>query len=263
MLLEDLKIYLDEYLDVRSFSDPSLNGLQVEGFKESTCVATAATASLETIDAAVEEGADTLIVHHGLFWKGQLLPVVGPFKDRLNALLEANINLLAYHLPLDAHNVVGNNRYLCDLLSLSEVDYIEQGNPRSVAMQGILSEPKTVKDIATLLADSLHTRVDVLGDCDENILLSNISVCSGSGSFLLDENMKPSFHALVTGDVHEQTYHFAKESGTPVFVVGHHASEQGGIKRLGDHLARKFDLEHRHLHFNIEKELKTYNGSSI
>ena len=221
MLLEDLKIYLDEYLDVRSFSDPSLNGLQVEGFKECTCVATAATASLETIDAAVEEGADTLIVHHGLFWKGQLLPVVGPFKDRLNALLEANINLLAYHLPLDAHNVVGNNRYLCDLLSLSEVDYIEQGNPRSVAMQGILSEPKTVKDIATLLADSLHTRVDVLGDCDENILLSNISVCSGSGSFLLDENMKPSFHALVTGDVHEQTYHFAKESGTPVFVVGH------------------------------------------
>lgn len=75
--------------------------------------------------------------------------------------------------------------------------------------------------------------------------------------------MKPSFHALVTGDVNEQTYHFAKESGTPVFVVGHHASEQGGIKRLGDHLARKFDLEHRHLHFNIEKELKTYNGSSI
>lgn len=142
MLLEDLKIYLDEYLDVRSFSDPSLNGLQVEGFKECTCVASAATASLETIDAAVEEGADTLIVHHGLFWKGQLLPVVGPFKDRLNALLEANINLLAYHLPLDAHNVVGNNRYLCDLLSLSEVDYIERAILVQLQCRGFYLNPK-------------------------------------------------------------------------------------------------------------------------
>lgn len=263
MLLSDLKSYIDDYLDVREFSDPSLNGLQVEGFKECTCIATAATASLETIDAAVEEGVDTLIVHHGLFWKGQLMPVVGAFKDRLNSLLEANINLLAYHLPLDAHLSVGNNRYLCDVLGLSDIDYIVPGRPQSIAMQGILTEPMTVKEIAEHLSDSLDTRVQVLGDCDEQLLISDIAVCSGSGSFLVDENMKPSFHALVTGDVKEQTYHFAKESGSPVFVIGHHASEQGGIKRLGDHLSRHFDIEHRHLHFSIEKEAKIYEKSSI
>lgn len=263
MLLSELKSYIDDYLDVRLFSDPSLNGLQVEGFKECTCIATAATASLETIDAAVEEGADTLLVHHGLFWKGQQTPVVGAFKDRLNALLEANINLLAYHLPLDAHLSVGNNRYLCDLLGLSDIDYVVPGTPQSIAMQGYLTDPLSVKEVAELLSESLDTRVQVLGDCDDNLLLSNVAVCSGSGSFLIDECMTPQFHALVTGDVKEQTYHFAKESGTPVFVIGHHASEQGGIKRLGDHLCRHFDIEHRHLHFSLEKEAKIYDKSGI
>lgn len=262
MLQEQLESYLYDYLDVGAFSDPSLNGLQVEGFKECTKIATSCTASLQAIDAAIEEGVDTLIVHHGLFWKGQNLGVVGPFKDRLNALLEANINLLAYHLPLDAHSVVGNNRYLCDILKLNEVDYVKKGDIRSIAMQGVLSEPQSVSDLALELSSELQSKVTVLGGCDDNLLLSEIAVCSGSGSFLLDNNLKPRFHALVTGDVNEQTYHLAKESGTAVFVIGHHASEQGGIKRLGDHLARKFDLEHHHLHFNIEKEARVYDGYS-
>ncbi len=261
MLLDELKSYIDDYLEVNSFKDPSLNGLQIEGYKECTKIATAATASLEAIDAAIEEGVDTLIVHHGLLWKGQTTPIVGCYKDRLNAILEANINLLAYHLPLDANFIVGNNRYICDLLQLTEIDYIEQGNPNSIAMQGLLSEPLSIKAIATILSESLQTPIEVLGDCDENILLSNIAVCSGSGSFLIDSNMKPAFQALVTGDVNEQTYHISKETGTPVFVLGHDASEQGGIKRLGNHLARKFGLEHHHLHFSIEKEVKIYDTS--
>ncbi|MGN1280376.1 MAG: Nif3-like dinuclear metal center hexameric protein, partial [Succinivibrio sp.] len=209
---------------------------------------------------AVELGVDTLIVHHGLFWKGQMMPVVGSFKDRLNALLEANINLLAYHLPLDAHFTVGNNRYLCDLLSLEEIDYVVKGDPRSVALKGLLREHKTVEQIGSMLATSLQTRVEVLGNSDKSLSLRDIAVCSGSGSFLIDENPKPDFHALITGDVNEQTYHLSKESGTTVFVVGHHASEQGGIKRLGDHLSSRFNLEHHHLRFNMEKEVTSYYG---
>ncbi|NLK85241.1 MAG: Nif3-like dinuclear metal center hexameric protein [Aeromonadales bacterium] len=260
MLLEELVSYLYKYLDARSFSfDPSLNGLQVEGYKECTNIATACSVSLESIDAAIDLGADTLLVHHGLFWKGQMHPVVGPLKDRLYALLEANINLIAYHLPLDAHNVVGNNKYLADILSLNELDYVNPGDPKSIAMQGVLSEPMTIKQVGQRLAQALQTRVEVLGDGDENILLSDIAVCSGSGSFLIDDNMKPGFHALITGDVNTQTYQLAKETGTAVFVLGHHASEQGGVKRLGDHLARKFSLEHHHLHFGLEKESKVYD----
>lgn len=260
MLQQELVSYLNDYLQVSLFNDPSLNGLQVEGFKECTKIATACTASLEAIDAAIEEGVDTLIVHHGLFWKGALTPVIGPYKDRLNAILESNINLLAYHLPLDAHNVVGNNRYLADLLNLAEVDYLQKGDPRSVAMQGTLPEPLTIKQVGQCLSQALQTPVTLLGDCDENILLSEIAICSGSGTFLIDNVMKPRFHALITGDVNEQTYHMAKETGTAVFVLGHHASEQGGIKRLGDHLARKFGLEHHHLHFNLEKEALVYDS---
>lgn len=262
MLLSELVSYIDDYLDVAKIPDCSLNGLQVEGFKECQSIATAASASLEAIDAAIESGADTLIVHHGLFWKGQTMPIAGALKDRLNAILESNINLLAYHLPLDTHLVVGNNRYLSDLLKLSEIDYIEPGNPSSYAMVGILDEPLTVAQIANIYSESLNAPVSVVGDCDEKILLSKIAVCSGSGSSFIDNNMSPKFDALVTGDIKEQTYHFAKESGTPVFVLGHHASEQGGIKRLGDHLARKFSLEHHHLHFSIEKEVKIYDCSA-
>ncbi|MGN0894588.1 MAG: Nif3-like dinuclear metal center hexameric protein, partial [Succinivibrio sp.] len=177
------------------------------------------------------------------------------------ALLEANINLLAYHLPLDVHFTVGNNRYLCDLIGLDEVDYIQKGDPRSIALKGILPEPLSIAQIGRKLSEALQTRVDVLGECDEELLLSEIAVCSGSGSFLVDNNPKTDFHALITGDVNEQTYHLAKESGTTVFAVGHHASEQGGVKRLGDHLARKFDLEHHHLRFNMEKEVISFNGN--
>ncbi len=260
MHIRELESCINTYLEVDKFKDPSLNGLQVEGFSDVTSIATAASASLEAIDAAVEQGADTLIVHHGLLWQGQDTRIVGTFKDRLNAILEANLNLLAYHLPLDAHLTLGNNRYLSDLLGLEDLDYVVPGNPLSIAMQGMLEEPLKVSEIAELLSDELDTRVSVLGNCDSQLLLNKIAVCSGSGSFLLDKNPSPNFEALVTGDVNEQTYHLAIESGTPVFVVGHHASEQGGIKRLGVFLSRKLGLEHQHLHFSLEKEVAVYDS---
>lgn len=261
MQVRELESCINEYLEAGKFKDPSLNGLQVEGFSECTSICTATTASLEAIDAAVEEGADTLIVHHGLFWRGQDIRVVGTLKDRLNALLEANLNLLAYHLPLDAHLTLGNNRYLSDLIGLEDLDYVERGVMQSIAMQGVLPEPLTVEQLAFKLASELDTKVEVLGNCDPKLLLQKVAVCSGSGSFLLDDNPAPQFQALITGDVKEQTYHLASESGTPVFVLGHHASEQGGIKRLGNYLARRYGLEHRHLHFSVEKEVQTYEAS--
>ena len=260
MQVYELESCINDYLDVAKFKDASLNGLQVEGFSECISIATATTASLEAIDAAVEEGADTLIVHHGLLWKGQDTRIVGSYKDRLNAILEANLNLLAYHLPLDAHLTLGNNRYISDIIGLEDLDYIEKGCPQSIAMQGIMPEPLTVEQMALKLSNALDTKVEVLGNCDPKLLLSKIAVCSGSGSFLLDDNPSPKFQALITGDVKEQTYHLSSENGTPVFVLGNHASEQGGFKRLGDYLSSKYGLEHHHLHFSIEKTVQVYDA---
>lgn len=261
MRISELTKYLDVFLDSAGFKDVSLNGLQVEGFGECTKIATAATASLESIDAAAERGADTLIVHHGLLWRGQNKAVTGTFKNRLNALLEANLNLIAYHLPLDANMELGNNRCLCDLLGIENPDYIVPGEPTSIGMFGQLRKSMNVHDIAEHLSACLDAPVQVLGNCGDDVIIHNAAVCSGGGSFLIDDDNNPKFDALVTGEVNEQTYHLAIESGTAVFVVGHHASEQGGVRRLGLHLAEKFGLEQEHLHFSLEKNCKVYGIS--
>ncbi|MGN0914938.1 MAG: Nif3-like dinuclear metal center hexameric protein [Succinivibrio sp.] len=254
----ELVKFLDDYLSSKSFRDPSLNGLQIEGQRECHKIATACTASLDSIKRAVEIGADTLIVHHGLFWKGQLVPVTGPMKERVASVIKADLNLIAYHLPLDANLMIGNSRTLCDILSLNDIDYIVKGDPSSVAMTGYCSENTTVKDIGDTLSKKLKAKVTVLGNVSEDMVINSVAVCSGSGSFLIDENMTPDFDALVTGDVKEQTYHFARENNIPVFVTGHHASEQDGIRRLGELVAKRFSLSHEHLHSDIEKEVLTY-----
>ncbi len=259
MSRDELLKYIQDFLDVDNYSDASLNGLQLEGTRQCRKIATAVTASLEAIDAAVEAGADTLIVHHGIIWKGQMLPLCGNHKDRIKALFDANINLLAYHLPLDANMTLGNNRSLCNFIGLEKVDYIEPGNEHSIAMKGYLPSPKTVKDVACALSAATHARVSVLGCADENAPVCSVAVCSGSGSFLVDSSVAPDFDALVSGECNEQTYHIAKETGTPVFVVGHDASEQCGIENLGRHLAEKFSLEHIHFHFDVEKEVISYD----
>lgn len=252
--------YLDELLNVSLFKDASVNGLQVQGNPTTNVIVTAATASLDAIDAAIEIGADTLLVHHGLFWKGASPVIKGNYKERIKALLDNNINLLAYHLPLDANLNFGNNINLCKIIGANEVDYIKEGDPTSIAMLALKDTPSTVKEICASLSHSLDTRVSVIGTDDDNLELSSFGVCSGSGSFILDENNEPGFDALITGDVNEQTYHMCHETGTVAFVVGHHASEQDGVKNLGMHLSSMFALSHKHLHFTYEKNTLWYEA---
>ncbi len=256
----DLENEVNAFLDSKAFSDPSYNGLQVEGRDEVKKIVTAATASLAAIDAAIEQNADALIVHHGLFWKGANPKVIGVMKNRLQALMEANLNLYAWHLPLDANASLGNNRFLLELLGVSEFDYVEPGDKTSIAMQGTLDEALSVQEICGILCSQLDTRVQIIGSASEDLLIDKVAVCTGSGSFLLDDNPRPNFEALITGEVNEQTYHFAQETGTVVFVVGHHASEQDGVRFLGEYLAQKYGLEHHHLHFTLEKDVPWFEA---
>lgn len=252
---------VDEFLDTAFFDDVSYNGLQVEGKKEVTFVATAATASLDAVNAAVSIGADALLVHHGLFWKGADSRTIGSMKKRLKALMDADINLYAWHLPLDANDKIGNNRYLIDLLNPEKFDYVRPGDKSSIAMRALLKEPVAVKDAGQLLSLKLDTEVAVIGNADPDFLISNIAVCSGSGSFILEKGCFEKYDALITGDVSEQTYHLAKETETLVFAVGHYASEQDGIRLLGEYLGQQCGLKHQHLHFAPEKSVLWYPKS--
>lgn len=262
MKLSELCAYLDETLQAKDFSDVSYNGVQVAteaGLNaEVKKIATACSASLEAIDAAVEAGADTLLVHHGLFWRGANPCLTGNLYQRVKTLMEHNLNLVAYHLPMDAHLTYGNNAVLTHLLGGEVVDYIEPGHKQSIGVRARLAEPLTVKEIVAILCHHLDTKVSLLGPITEDMLIDDLAVCSGSGSSLLDKNNWPTFQALITGDVNEQTYHQAIETGTVVFVVGHHASEQLAINLLGDHLSEKFGLEHSALHFSYEKMIPTF-----
>lgn len=258
MKVSELTTYLDELLEAHDFKDASYNGLQVAGPKEVKKIATACTASLEAIDTAIEAGADTLIVHHGLFWKGADPRLVGNYFLRVKALVEGKLNLVAYHLPMDAHKEFGNNAFLAHILGGDVVDYITPGDKNSIGMRVKLSEPLTVKEIAAILCHRLDTKVSLLGNITEDMMIDDLAVCSGSGSSLLDNDKQPTFQALITGDANEQTYHMAMETGTLVFVVGHHASEQEAINLLGEHLADKFKLKHCPIHFAYEKSVPTY-----
>lgn len=260
MINFELQKIIDDFLEAGDFKDVSYNGLQVEGKSEVKRIVTSADASLAAIDAAVNMQADALIVHHGLFWKGANPKVVGPLKERLAALLENGINLYAYHLPLDANLQLGNNRYLLEILDCDEFDYIEPGVKQSVAMLGSLSEPYSVKEICSILCEVLDTRVQIIGAPSDNLLINKVAVCSGAGSFLLDDDPRPPFEALITGEIKEQTYHLAHESGVVVFCVGHHASEQDGVRCLGEYLSLKHGLEHYHLQFDVEKSIDWYES---
>lgn len=249
MFIDKLQAYIDELLEVNNFKDASFNGLQVEGKQVINKVITASTASLASINFAIEQQADVLLVHHGLMWKGDNPCITGVYKKRLKALMDHDINLLAYHLPLDANGRIGNNSYLCSVIDGCYTDYIGS-DATSIAMTTYLTQPKSAEELALVLANALNCKVEIINNKNN---IQAVIVCSGSGSFLLDNTKSFTYDALITGDVNEQTYHLAYENNVTVLALGHASSEQDGIRLLGNKL--KTDLNLQVIHFQEQKEL--------
>ncbi len=232
--------YLEELLDVRSFSDACPNGLQVEGADEIENLVSGVTANLALIERAEKQGADAILVHHGYFWKGENPVVVGMKQRRLKRLLAANINLLAYHLPLDAHPVYGNNAQLASLLGFRIMGSFAGSPP--IGMWGRLPAPMEAQAFAMMLAERLNRPpFSILAGPAE---IENVAWCSGAAHSYLEEAVRMGVDAFVTGEVSEPTVHTARECGIHFFAAGHHATERYGVKALGDHLASRFGLEH-------------------
>jgi len=232
--------FLDQLLQPSNIKDYCPNGLQVEGAHDIKHIVTGVTASQALIDAAIAQGADTLLVHHGYFWKGEKQTITSLKKKRIKSLLLADINLIAYHLPLDIHPVIGNNAQLANLFDIIDVQGLESDNKQSVAVKGRLTVPKKVSELAQVIEQKLGRVPLVEGHADKEI--KTVAWCSGGGQNFIEMAGEQGIDAFITGEVSEQTIHLAREYDIAFFAAGHHATERYGAKALGEHIAKHLDV---------------------
>lgn len=231
----------DHYLNAAKIADYCPNGLQVEGRGHVRKIVSGVTASQELIDAAVAAEADLILVHHGYFWKGENPCVVGMKQRRLKTLLRHDISLLAYHLPLDVHPLIGNNVQLAERLGIVVEGPLEPENPRNVALVGSLPEALDPVEFAARV-EVLLGREPLLVDGQKPI--RRVGWCTGGGQGYIDQAIAAGVDLYLTGEASEQTFHSARENGISFIAAGHHATERYGVQALGDYLAREFNIEH-------------------
>ncbi|HJV93582.1 MAG TPA: Nif3-like dinuclear metal center hexameric protein [Azonexus sp.] len=238
MKREELVSYLDGLLESGRFRDYCPNGLQVEGRSEVRRIVAGVTASQDLLDAAVARGADAILVHHGYFWKGEDGRVTGIRRQRLRTLIANDINLIAYHLPLDAHPELGNNAQLARRLGWRpEGRFGEQ----DIAWFGSLAEPMDLGGLVGKVASALGREPLVIGQSTQPI--RRIAWCSGGAQGYFEQAIALGADAYLSGEISEQTVHLARESGVAYIAAGHHATERGGVQALVAHLAERFGLE--------------------
>ncbi|WP_394132174.1 Nif3-like dinuclear metal center hexameric protein [Shewanella maritima] len=238
MSRQQLCQYLDEYLSVGQFKDYAPNGLQVEGSDTINTIVTGVTACQPLIEQAIALNADAIVVHHGFFWKNEPDVITGMKHKRIKALITNDINLMGYHLPLDAHPEVGNNAQLAEKLGLVEVSVCDSV-PQNLLWQGKLSVPMSPAQLAELLHNTLDKAPLHIGS-DKTI--SSLAWCSGGAQDYIDMAVHLGVDAFISGEVSERTYHAAMEQDIHYFAAGHHATERFGVKALGQHLSDKFGI---------------------
>ncbi|HVW64598.1 MAG TPA: Nif3-like dinuclear metal center hexameric protein [Nitrosospira sp.] len=241
MQLNELEAYLNKLLNIDQFRDYCPNGLQVEGRNEVCRVVSGVTASFDFLQAAILAGADAVLVHHGYFWRNEESRVVSIKRRRLGALLENDLSLLAYHLPLDAHPDLGNNAQLARRLG-----FIEDGHfgEQDLAMQGVPPfQGMKLKELRQHVETALLRKPLVIGD--DAKIMCRIAWCTGAAQDYFEDAVRLGVDAFITGEISEQTVHIARESGVAFISAGHHATERYGVQALGEHISREFGLSHQ------------------
>ncbi|MDG2141375.1 MAG: Nif3-like dinuclear metal center hexameric protein [Gammaproteobacteria bacterium] len=243
--LKDLDETLKTVLKPELFNDYCPNGIQVEGKEIVAKIVTGVTASKALIEAAIYENADLVLVHHGYFWKGENPSITGLKKVRLKLLLENNISLCAYHLPLDAHPKLGNNAQLAKVLSLSTqtIQSTSEGHP--IIYFGSIERPMNFDNFSAHIESKLNRKpLSVKGN---NELIKTLAWCTGAAQGLIEHAIDAGVDAYITGEISEQTVHMARESGLHLFSAGHHATERYGVQALGSYLENQFDIVHSYI----------------
>jgi dinuclear metal center YbgI/SA1388 family protein len=249
MLREELTTYLDGLLEAARFRDYCPNGLQVEGRDAVQRIVCGVTASQALLDAAVARSADAILVHHGWFWKSEDGRVTGFRKRRLQTLLAQDINLFAYHLPLDAHGELGNNAQLAARLGwrvtgrFAEQDIGFLGEPSNAAGAAVAVPPAPTfaADLAAQIERVLGRAPLLVGDGQRQV--KKVAWCSGGAQDYFEQAIRAGADLYVSGEISEHTVHLARESGIPYLAAGHHATERFGVMALGQHLADHCGLD--------------------
>ena len=241
----DLTQYLAELLRVDRFKDYGPNGLQVEGKKEINRIISGVTASRALIEAAVEAKADAILVHHGYFWKGEDPCLVGMKAGRIRRLFQHDINLLAYHLPLDAHGELGNNVQLAMRLGFNVEGRFIGDAETGIGMYGSLAKAMSGEALAVHI-NSVLTRMPLhIAGTDRPI--RRIAWCTGGAQSYIEQAIMLGVDAYLTGEASEYTVHIARESGIHFFAAGHHATERYGVQALAEHLGDRFGLQQHYI----------------
>ena len=239
MLLNDLRDYIARLLEPDRFRDYCPNGLQVEGKTEVRRIASGVTASQKLLEAATTWKADAILVHHGFFWRNENATITGTKKRRIAHLLQHDVSLLAYHLPLDAHAELGNNAQLAQLLG-----FMEHGRfgEQEIAWHGELAQQQTLSQLTVKIHRTLERVPLVIADGDPQI--RRIAWCTGAAQGYFEEAVALGVDAFLTGEISEQNVHLAQETGVAFIAAGHHATERYGVQALGNHLAEHCGVEH-------------------
>lgn len=245
ILREQLASYLDDFLSCHEYLDYAPNGLQIEGRGEISSICTAVTADLFTIEQAILHRADALIVHHGYFWKGEEPQITGMKQARIAKLLSKDINLFAYHLPLDCNLLLGNNAIIAGLFQFKSVTQHTANKIQNLLWNGLLAEVNSAVTITNYLEEKFARKpIHIAGTKKE---IKNLAWCSGASQDLIEQAYTLGADAYISGEISERTYYQAMELGIHYFACGHHATERGGIQALGEHLAAKFSIKHSFL----------------
>lgn len=229
--------WLNATLNTTAFNDYCPNGLQVEGKPTISHIIAGVTASQALIDVAAQREADALLVHHGWFWKGEDPRILGTRKRRVATLLANDINLIAFHLPLDAHLVLGNNAQLARVLGLA-------AEPTTAANGllwfGTIPGVSTLAEIAHRIEQRLNRPPLVIGP--ESLAVQRVAWCTGAAQNMLEQAIDGGAQVFITGEVSEPTVHLAREAGVGFISAGHHATERYGVQALGQAIAQEFGI---------------------
>lgn len=229
----DLERLINRKLNASRFQDYGPNGLQVEGRTHVQRIITGVTACQALLEVALKKQADAIIVHHGYFWKNEAQAVYGMKRNRLKTLLTNDINLYGYHLPLDAHPVLGNNAQLAKLLSIRVIGKVEP-----MVLHGEFDQKLTGTALKQRIENCLGSSVLHCGD-NAPVHIRHVAWCTGGGVSFIDRVVRFGVDAFISGDISEQSIHSAREMGVHLFSAGHHATERGGVKALGEWLAQQ------------------------
>ena len=250
--VQSLATFCDEYLSASAFQDYAPNGLQVDGGRPIQRVVTGVTACEALIDAAIANNADAIMVHHGYFWKGEPAPITGMKGRRIRKLMQHGISMLGYHLPLDAHPLIGNNAKLADSLDMTVIGPLYPHETHPVGNIAIC-EPQNAQSLIVQITNALgriplhisanyKTATNTDDELPNSRLIERVGICTGGAQDMIEQAALMGCDAFISGEISERTTHLARELGIDYFACGHHATERGGIQALGDIIAQQFGL---------------------